>query len=271
MPPVVVSYGAGTNSTALLVRLVEMQAPVDLILFADTGGERPFTYDYVRTFSAWLVERGYPAITPVWYSNRAGERVTLEADCLRKGTLPSKAFGYSGCSMKWKAEPQEKFINNWTPARAAWSQGERVVKLLGFDADEPERAERRAHADAADKKYQYVYPLISWGWGREECVQAIDNAGLPRPGKSSCFFCPSMKKRELDLLLEEHPDLAVRAVALEDQARASEHGLDTVKGLGRRFAWKQYFADLLRTQIENTPMPEHADTTEETACGCYDG
>lgn len=271
MPPVVVSYGAGTNSTALLVRLVELGVPVDLILFADTGGERPYTYEYVRTFSDWLVSKGYPAIQQVFYKNRQGVRVPLEDDCLRKGTLPSKAFGYSGCSMKWKAEPQEKFVNNWTPARESWGRGERVIKLLGFDADEPERAERRAKADAEDKKYQYVYPLIAWDWGREECVDAIAKAGLPLPGKSSCFFCPSMKKPELVSLLDEHPDLAVRAVRMEEAARASDYGLSSVQGLGRRFAWREYFASVLRARIAEAPVPTDNDTCDEVACGCYDG
>ena len=33
-----VSFGGGTNSTAMLIGMFERQIPVDLILFADTGG-----------------------------------------------------------------------------------------------------------------------------------------------------------------------------------------------------------------------------------------
>ena len=35
----VVGYGAGTDSTAMLVGLWQRSVPVDLILFADPGGE----------------------------------------------------------------------------------------------------------------------------------------------------------------------------------------------------------------------------------------
>ena len=42
----IVSYGGGANSTALLVGLHQHRIPVDLILFADTGGEHPHTYAY---------------------------------------------------------------------------------------------------------------------------------------------------------------------------------------------------------------------------------
>lgn len=61
---------------------------------------------------------------------------------------------------------------------------------------------------------------------------AIERAGLPNPGKSACFFCPASKKHEIRELAKLYPELADRAIAMEDNA-----ALDTVKGLGRSFAW----------------------------------
>ena len=61
----IVSYGGGTNSTAMLIEMVRLEEQCDAIVFADTGGERPETYAHVAEFSAWLQERGYPAITTV--------------------------------------------------------------------------------------------------------------------------------------------------------------------------------------------------------------
>lgn len=40
----IIAYGAGANSTAMLVGLHQRGIPVDLILFADTGGEQPSTF-----------------------------------------------------------------------------------------------------------------------------------------------------------------------------------------------------------------------------------
>ncbi len=48
---VVVGYGGGTDSTALLVECVKRGIKVDMILFADTGAEKPHTYAYVNYFS----------------------------------------------------------------------------------------------------------------------------------------------------------------------------------------------------------------------------
>ena len=43
----IVSFGGGTNSTAMIIGMYRKKIPVDLILFADTGGERPCTYEHV--------------------------------------------------------------------------------------------------------------------------------------------------------------------------------------------------------------------------------
>ena len=56
----VVGYGGGTDSTAMLVGLWQRQVPVDLILFADPGGEQPHTYEYLEIMERWLLEHGMP-------------------------------------------------------------------------------------------------------------------------------------------------------------------------------------------------------------------
>ena len=82
--PVVVSYGAGTNSTAMVCEMVRRGEPIAAVVFADTGGERPATYEHLREFSDWLVARGYPAITTVQQTTKVGDVTvtTLEANIL---------------------------------------------------------------------------------------------------------------------------------------------------------------------------------------------
>ena len=49
---------------------------------------------------------------------------------------------------------------------------------------------------------------MEWGWSRKDCIQAIRDAGLPLPGKSSCFFCPSMKRWETSDIVPPLPGFA---------------------------------------------------------------
>jgi len=254
----VVSYGAGTNSTAMLVGLHERGETPSLILFADTGGEKPECYRHRDAVNAWCLSVGFPEIitvrkTPTIDGKRGSYR-TLEENCLVNGMLPSIAYGFKSCSMKWKRDPQDKYVNNWPQAVEIWKRGEKVVKLIGYDSDETHRAKI-----TEDKKYIYQYPLVEWDWGRDECVEAIARAGLPQPGKSACFFCPSSKPKEIIELRRTHPDLMARALAMEANAE-----LTSVKGLGRSFAW----ADLVKFSEAQLDM---FTPTIETPCGCYDG
>lgn len=255
--------GMGTNTAAFLVGLHERGERPDLLLFADTGGEKPHTYQYLEVLQEWCAEKGFPPIvtvarhTTVSRLERVGTYTTLEEDCLSKSMLPSIAYGFKGCSQKYKIEPQNKYCNSHPGCLAAWARGEKVVKLIGYDMDEPHRAQI-----PEDAKYTYRYPLIEWGWGRDECVEAIARAGLPQPGKSACFFCPSSTKPELQELQIRYPDLMARAIAMEDKARPN---LSTCKGLGRNFSWRDWMeADDAQRKMLPDPII--------TECGsCYDG
>lgn len=244
----IVSYGAGTNSTAMLVEMVRRGEPCAAIVFADTGGERPETYAHLLEFSEWLTAHGYPEITTVRQTTKVGEATvtTLEAECLAGRRLPGIAYGFGSCSEKWKQRPFRAWLK-----QTGW---EDVTVCIGFDADEPHRAER---GDQYDNGYAKRYPLIEWDMGRDECIAAIDAVGLKRPGKSACFYCPSSKAHEILAL----------PVALQERAMAMEANADltAIKGLGRGFAWR----DLIRADAAQCKF----DFVQrmETPCGCFDG
>lgn len=233
--PSVVSYGAGTNSTAMLVGLHERGERPDLILFADTGGERPETYAHRDTVSEWCEIIGFPRIVTV------AEAMTLEAECLARNALPGLAYGFKSCSEHFKTRPQKRWLRR-SGYSAPWF-------WVGIDAGEEHR-----------KKYEGTrYPLIEWDWGRDECVAAIERAGLPQPGKSACFFCPATKLHEILELKRRHPDLLDRALAMEANA-----DLTAVKGLARSWAWRE----LVKFDNDQGKLFAFAP---EIACECLDG
>lgn len=226
----VVSFGGGVNSTAMLIGMLERGDKPDAILFADTGGEKPATYEHVEVMKRWCVDNGFPEMTRVSYStSRHG---TLENECLNNGTLPSKAFGFGGCSQKWKRYPMDRWIDRWEPANERWERGEKVARLIGIHAGETRRGKI-----PDDNKFTYRFPLREWGWGQAECEASIVRHGMSIPVKSACFFCPAMRKAEVIALAKEHPDLFERAVELERNAKECG-GLEVVKGLGRHWTWE---------------------------------
>lgn len=247
--PVVVSFGGGTNSAAMLIEMAARGAKPDLILFADTGGELPETYEFVAAFSAWLESRGMPKVIIVKSSGK-----TLEQDCIDRKTLPSVAFGFKTCSQRWKTQPQDKYLNNWQPARDAWKAGGKVVKFIGYDADESHRIK-----DYDSDKFMVAYPLVQWGWGRKKCKEVVANAGF-KPAKSACFFCPNAKPNEVLALAKSHPQLMDRVRKMESNAELTE-----AKGLGRNYSWTA----LVNNDAAQLRLFE--DASDSMPCGCYDG
>lgn len=234
----IVSYGGGVNSYAMLIGLYHHQIPIDLILFADTGAEFPYIYQAMEVMNLWLSERSLPQITVVQNVDRFGNRLSLEMECLRSKTLPSIAYGYKKCSQKHKIGPQNKFCNNNAQCKEVWQSGGKVNKFLGLDAGEQKRYKRSLEYDVKNKKYCNIYPLIEWGWNREKCIEVIKQEGLTPPGKSSCFFCPNMKREEIIRLKEEYPAIFQRAIDLEKNAIPN---LTKLKGLGRTWSWSEKF------------------------------
>ncbi len=250
---IVDSYGGGTNSTAALIGMWERGIRPDLILMADTGDEKPETYEHRDRMQEWLAKVGFPPITMVRNALPQGLiDGSLYNECFRLGTMPSKVFGRSSCSMKWKVEPQLKYLQNWMS-----EHGLKVVaQAVGYDADEIHRSQKPKPDRSFTKNW---YPLIEWDWGRDECVSAIARAGLKQPGKSACFMCPSSRKPEVQWLKQKHPELYSKAIRLEARALAGEGQAPVarVEGLGRHWNWQTFAgSDVAAPEVD---------------CGCYDG
>ena len=261
---IVVNFGGGTNSTGLLVGAVERGLRPDIIVFADTGSEMPHTYAHLGEVSGWLLERGLPHIEVTRWVRKDGRFIALHDYCLEREELPSKAYGFSGCTTKWKQQPVDRWLKQHPLVRAEHDAGRTVERWIGYDADEPQRAERMFAKNPEPSRWSWRAPLVEWDWGRDECVEAISRAGLTQPGKSSCFMCPSMRKREVEVLASRYPDKL--AVALEIEAKAVaksalREGPTSIVGLGRSYAW----ADVVKG------LPIVQGTVGDTECGCYDG
>lgn len=202
--PVLAAWGAGVDSTAMLIELVARGEAPDAVLMADTGSERPETLAYIPLFRDWLdrygVENHIVRYEPKRFKHWPPYRSLLE-NLLTNGTLPSISFNRHSCSAKWKISPQDRWAETWPPALAAWARGERVVKLIGYDcspADNRRYAHREGHDDP---RFTFRYPLREWGWSRDDCIARIKREGLPVPVKSSCFFlCLQMVSRLITTL-----------------------------------------------------------------------
>ncbi|WP_454887908.1 hypothetical protein [Sphingomonas oryzagri] len=99
--PVVVAYGAGVDSTALIIERHARGERIDMALRAIMP-EKPQTLAHIQIFEAWMDAHGIPhatvSYTPTRFKHWPPYQDLLE-NCLTNGTLPSIAFGRHSCSL----------------------------------------------------------------------------------------------------------------------------------------------------------------------------
>jgi hypothetical protein len=137
-------FGAGVDSTAMLVALKLADLRADIVTFADLRAEKQETIEHLDRMNAVLSEWGWEPITVCRKETLPGTGYSdLYGNCMANETLPSLAFGLKSCSIKWKQKPQDQLIKgaksgpNACPPHPIWIEarrrGERIVKLIGYD------------------------------------------------------------------------------------------------------------------------------------------
>lgn len=288
--PVVVSYGGGTNSTALIIALKLKKIPIDEIVFCDTGNESSDTYKFLE--SPELREIGQ--ITKIKYELKGRKRprhsvalqipkrlvtpTTLQTnllvgalalhffrqdyqyqnlgeESLVKGTMPSKTFGNNGCSMKWKVEVFNKYVKRKYPSGC--------IVCVGIHAGEMRRVIgknglKHPQTPQQENNNWRAYPLIDWGLTQANCEALLRYKKL-KVEKSACWFCPMSKPSEVLQLPE---DLYELGVAMEQLANFNlAH-----TGLGKGYYW----SDLKNLPPDDPQFIQLELFAETRQCSCTD-
>jgi hypothetical protein len=191
----ILSLGAGVNSTALLFWLVDHRDPLDEVIFADTHGEHPETYETVKQIKDFCSNQGIKFI----YLSKG----SLEEHCLKLKVSPS--YHNRWCSCRFKRDIIQKYIKPYSKPNSP------VIEYLGISKEEENRV------NFSNVKYvQISYPLVKYYIDREGCKKIIREHGFPMPIKSGCFFCPFQSDKEWFNLYQKHPDLYERAIKIEE-------------------------------------------------------
>lgn len=227
---VVLSYGMGVDSTAILMRWLTDSSSRDfdlddlVVITAMTGDEFPDTKRMVETH---LLPRLREQRVRFVQVARAGllqadgivvlddsrtpttlhleGRYKLSDELAQGGTVPQVAAGRRLCSVKFKGWPLDTWI-------ASELRGRSFRHIIGFNADEPKRAAK--DTSYSDEQRNSEYPLIEWGWGREFCEQWLLELVGERWPKSCCTYCPFARDNHLDRYRDE-PDAAVKSMLME--------------------------------------------------------
>lgn len=250
------SLGAGVQSSALLVLgCTDPRVPKpDYAIFADTGDEPPWVYEYVEFLTIWAAVRGVAVVRvqhgsgqslsdwvlhrrndgkrfvsiPVFTST--GDRVVCggcgalvtESVCPGCGSeevVVVKQGSGRGmlrrqCTREFKLEPIQQKVRELLGYKPRQRIKARVRAMLGITIDEATRMK-----ESITPWVTNTYPLVDLGLHRNDCIAIVESVGLPRPQKSACVYCPYHSDAYWAWMKETHPGVFAEAVQFDTDIR----------------------------------------------------
>ena len=220
----VLSFGAGTQSTAMLIKALngEFDGVIpDYIIFSDTGWEPKHVYAWLEKMQEYAKSKGKEIIIAsggnikedVERSFETGER----AASLPLYTKDGKESGIirRQCTMEYKIDPVNKKIRELL----GYTKGQRVKEIVhmwkGISTDEIQRVK-----PSQVKWIRFEYPFIfDEPRNRSECIAFVQRSGLGTPPKSSCIGCPFHNNDIWKDMRDNHPEEWKEAVEFDRKIR----------------------------------------------------
>jgi hypothetical protein len=187
-----------------------------IFLFANVGddSEHPATLRYLHEIAMPFAKANGIQLEEIRRLTRDGRAETL----LENISSPSRTVGIpvrmgdSGapgtrrCTGTFKLAPVKKRLRELGATKE-----DPAVLAIGISLDEIERA-----GNVPDDNYsRRVYPLLDLGLRRSDCMAVIQEAGLPIPQKSACYFCPFHRPSVWREQRRDEPDLFEKSADLE--------------------------------------------------------
>lgn len=193
----IVSFSGGKDSTAMLLRMLEENMPIDEIIFVNTGKDFPDMITHIEKVKQYLKENYNKEITTL-KSEKSFDYLMFEHEKTRGKNKGKKGYGWATMRCRWcttilKNQVIDSYLKKY--------EKEEYVEYIGIAYDEPKRIK--------DKRY----PLVDWKMTEKDCLQYCYDRGFNWNGlyehfdRLSCWCCPLKNLKELKILYTYYPDL----------------------------------------------------------------
>lgn len=188
----VVALSGGKDSTALALRLAEIEPRDYAYVCTPTGNELPEMFEHWRNLGILLGKR----ITPIMH------KTGLFGISRQEKMLPN--FRARFCTRILKIEPYRRWLADNAPC----------VSFVGLRADEEGRA-GGAYGDIDGVEMRF--PLREWGWKENDVWAYLNSRKISIPRRTDCAICYHQRLIEWYELYCQHKDLWAEGEALEDE------------------------------------------------------
>ena len=118
------------------------------------------------------------------------------------------------CTREYKITPINKKVRELLGYKPRTRMKHKVRAMLGISTDEMQRMK-----DSWTKWVTNSFPLIDLGISRKDCYGIMEQAGLPKPKKSACVYCPYHDDQYWQWMKDEQPIEFARAVDFDNAIR----------------------------------------------------
>jgi len=229
----IVSFSGGKDSTAMLLRMIELNYQIDEVIFADTTFEYPEMYVWINNIEKLLSFKITRVTAPhtfdSWFYGvpKRGKRG-------RQGLIRGFPLEVYGCWWQkyCKEIPMMKKI------------GKGNIVYLGIAFDELKRSKAKIY-DRGDNIYKF--PLIDWNWTEADCIKYLEKKGLKHPlvtkfKRTGCWLCPKQSKESLYSLYIHYPELWLKLRKYESDSPNGFKARIKLEDLEKEFKSKEVMA-----------------------------
>lgn len=233
---VVVSFSGGKDSTAMLLRMLELEEQINEVVFCDTYKEFPQMLEHIEKVKKVVEEHGIKFTT--LRSERSFDYYMFEYEPKRKNEayIGLKGFSWAGnrarwCTSRMKIQVINRYFNEL-------SKSKKVIHCVGIATDETERIERENNKSKR-------LPLVEWGWTEADCLSycyalEYDWGGLYELfNRVSCWCCPLQPLEELRKLRKHYPELWEELAEMDKKTWRKFRADYSVEELEKRFAFEE--------------------------------
>jgi len=200
----IVHFSGGKDSTAMLLRMIELGMKIDEIGFCDTGLEYTEQYEYIKKIEKHIgIKINYIRPDTTFFKWFYGKWTRGKMEGEIRGFPFVLTHGY--CCRELKVKPSNKLYK------------EQGNHYLGIAYDERHRCSTLKN---------YKYPLVDWKWTEDKCAWYLKEKGLENPlykrqNRTGCWLCPKQSKESLHQLFDNHRN---KWNALKRLEKISPHG-----------------------------------------------
>ena len=232
----IVSISGGQDSTAMLIRMLELKMKIDHIVFVNPGYELPEMYEYIEKLDLYIQRKFGKCITTV-EANTTIEKIskTRYTRGENKGKIRGLPYpvGMSYCTRELKIFPFKKFL------KQKGILNKSTIAYLGYVYGEDR--------ECGNNGYSCSYPLQDWGWTEVEVQsylkeKSIYNLLYDNFSRTGCYLCPKQKIDSWYQIYKNYPELWKKAKRMEEEARKDNANIQTWRADGSLKSREKQFA-----------------------------